>query len=67
LGFVQILLREIRRHLAGHGVSSVALAHLVLLRKVLDAHLRLAHGGCIGAQRCAGFATMAVATEARNW
>jgi hypothetical protein len=31
---------------------------------MLDAHLRLAHGGCAGAQRCA---TMVAATEARNW
>jgi hypothetical protein len=45
-GLVQILLLEIRRHPAGRGVSSAALAHLVLLRKMLDAHLRLAHGGC---------------------
>jgi hypothetical protein len=48
LGLVQILLLEIRRHPAGCGVSSVALAHLVLLRKSLDAHLWLAHGGCAG-------------------
>jgi hypothetical protein len=48
-GFFQILLREIRRHPAGRGVRSANLAHLVLLRKMLDAHLRLAHGGCAGA------------------
>jgi hypothetical protein len=35
------------------------------LRKKLDAHLRLAHGGCAGAQKCAGCATMAAAAEAR--
>jgi hypothetical protein len=34
---------------------------------MLDAHLRLAHGDCAGAQRCAGCATMAAATEARSW
>jgi hypothetical protein len=33
---------------------------------MLDAHLRLAHRGCVGAQRCTGFAIMAVAVEARN-
>jgi hypothetical protein len=46
-GLVQILLLEIRRHQAGHGVRSLALAHLVLLRTSLDAHRRLAHGGCV--------------------
>jgi hypothetical protein len=66
LGLVQILLLEIRRHPVGRGVSSVALAHL-LLRKMLDTHLRLAHGGCVGAQRRARFATMVAAAEARNW
>jgi hypothetical protein len=44
----------------------VALALLVLLRTSLDAHRRLAHGGCAGVQRRARFATMAAA-EARNW
>jgi hypothetical protein len=34
---------------------------------MLDAHLRLAHGGCARAQRCAGCATMVAAVEARNW
>jgi hypothetical protein len=34
---------------------------------MLDAHLRLVHGGCAGAQRCAGYATMVAAVEARNW
>jgi hypothetical protein len=67
LGLVQILLREIQRHPAGCGVSRVALAHLVLLSKMLDAHLRLAHRGCTGAQRCTGFATMVAVVEARNW
>jgi hypothetical protein len=47
-GLVQILLLEIRRHPAGRGVSSVALANLVLLRKSLDAHVRIVHGGCAG-------------------
>jgi hypothetical protein len=45
LGLVQILLHENRRHPAGRGVSSAALVHLVLLRKVLNVHLWLAHGG----------------------
>jgi hypothetical protein len=65
-GFVQILLLEIRRYPAGRRVGSVALAHLVLLRKMLDTHLWLAHGGCAGAQRCARFATMVAAAEARK-
>jgi hypothetical protein len=67
LGLVQIFLLENRRHPAGRGVSSVALAHLVLLRKMLNAHLQFAHGGCAGARRCARFATMVAAAEARNW
>jgi hypothetical protein len=67
LGLVQILLLEIRRHPAGRGVGRVALAHLVLLRKSLDAHLRIAHGGCAGALRCARLAAMVAAAEARNW
>jgi hypothetical protein len=44
LGFLQILLLEIRRHPAGRGVGRVALAHLVPMRKSLNAHLRVAHG-----------------------
>jgi hypothetical protein len=48
LGFLQILPFEIRRHPAGRGVGSVALAHLVPLRKSLNAHLRVAHGGYAG-------------------
>jgi hypothetical protein len=67
VGLVQIILLEIRRHPAGRGVSSVAFAHPILLRKMLDAHLWLAHGGCAGAQRRARFAAMVAATEARNW
>jgi hypothetical protein len=67
LGFFKILLREIRKHPAGHGVRSANLAHLVLLRKMLDVHLRIAHGGCAGAQRCTGCAAMVAAAEARNW
>jgi hypothetical protein len=34
---------------------------------MLDVHLRLAHGGYAGAQRCAGCATMVAAAEAWNW
>jgi hypothetical protein len=45
LGLVQILLCENRRHPAGRRVSSAALAHPIFLRKVLNAHLCLAHGG----------------------
>jgi ribonuclease I len=36
------------------------------MRTSLDAHLWLVHGGCEGAQRCAKFATMVAAAEARN-
>jgi hypothetical protein len=67
LGLVQILLFENRRHPAGRGVSSVGFPHLVLLRKMLDMHLRLTLGGYAGAQRGAKFAAMVVAAEARNW
>jgi hypothetical protein len=67
VGLVQILLLENGRHPAGRGVSSVGFPHLVLLRKMLDAHLRLAHGGCVGDQRRARFATMVAAEEVRNW
>jgi hypothetical protein len=66
-GLVQILLLEIRRHPAGRGVRSLALAHLVLLCASLDMHRRLAHGGCAGVQRCTRIATMVAAAEARNW
>jgi hypothetical protein len=66
LGFLQILLLEIRRHPAGRGVGSVALAHLVPLRKSLNAHLRVAHGGYAGAQRGTRLATMVAAAEARK-
>jgi hypothetical protein len=45
VSLVQILLLENGRHPAGCGVSSVGFSHLVLLRKVLNAHLRLAHRG----------------------
>jgi hypothetical protein len=34
---------------------------------MLDAHLRLAHGGYTGAQRRVRFATMVATTEVRNW
>jgi hypothetical protein len=66
LGFLQILLFELRGHPASHGVRSLPLGHLVLLRQMLHAHLRFAHGGCAGGQRCAEIATMAVAAEAMN-
>jgi hypothetical protein len=45
LGLSEILLLEIRRYPAGRCIGSVALPHLVLLRKGLDVHLRVTHGG----------------------
>jgi hypothetical protein len=39
LGFLQILLLELRGHPAGRGVRSLPLGHLVLLRQMLHAHL----------------------------
>jgi hypothetical protein len=66
-GLVQILLREDRRHPAGHGVRSLPLSHLVLLRQMLHEHLRFVHGGYTGDQRCAEIATMAAAAEAMSW
>jgi hypothetical protein len=67
VSLVQILLLENGRHPTGCGVSSVGFPHLVLLRKVLDMHLRLAHGGYAGAQRGAKFTAMVAAAEVRNW
>jgi hypothetical protein len=66
LGLLQIFLLELRGHTAGHGVPSLPLGHLVLLRQMLHAHLRFVHGGCAGGQKCAEVATMAAA-EAMNW
>jgi hypothetical protein len=66
-GLAQILLRENRRHPAGRGVRSFPLGHLVLLRQMLHAHLRFAHGGYTGDLRFAKIATMAAAVEAMNW
>jgi hypothetical protein len=66
-GLVQILLRENRWHPAGRGVCRFPLGHIVLLRQMLHAHLRLAHGGYAGDQRCAKIATMAAAAKAINW
>jgi hypothetical protein len=37
------------------------------LRKDLDAHLRVVHRGCAGAQKRARLAAMVAAAEARNW
>jgi hypothetical protein len=65
LGLVQILLCEDRRHPAGRGVYP--LGHLVLLRQMLHAHLRFAHGGYAGDQGSAEIATMAATVEAMNW
>jgi hypothetical protein len=67
LGLGEILLLEIRRHPAGRCIGSVALPHLVLLRKGLDAHLRVGNEGYAEAQKHARFATMVAAAEARNW
>jgi hypothetical protein len=66
-GLVQILLCEHIRHPASRGVRSLPLGHLVLLRQMLHTHLRFAHGGYAGGQRCAKIATMAAAAEAMNW
>jgi hypothetical protein len=66
LGLLQILLLELRWHPAGCGVYSDVLAHLVLLRVSLDAHLGVAHGGYAEAQKGARSATMVVAAEARK-
>jgi hypothetical protein len=65
-GLVQILLRENRRHPAGRGVCRFLLGHLVLLCQMLHAHLRFAHGGYAGDQRCTNIAAMAAAAEAMN-
>jgi hypothetical protein len=67
LGLLQILLLELRGHPAGHGVRSLPLGHLVLLRQMLHVHLRFAHGGYAGGQKCIEIATMAAAAEAMNW
>jgi hypothetical protein len=34
---------------------------------MLHAHLRFAHGGYAGGQKCTEIATMAAAAEAMNW
>jgi hypothetical protein len=67
LGLLQILLLELRGHLAGRGVHSLPLGHLVLLRQMLHAHLRFAHRGYAGGQKCVEIATMAAPAEAMNW
>jgi hypothetical protein len=67
LGFLQIPLLENRWYPAGCRARGDVLAHLVLLRKMLHAHLKLAHGGCAGDLGCAGCAKLVVAAEARNW
>jgi hypothetical protein len=67
LGLLQILFLELRGHPADRGVPSLSLGHLVLLCQMLHAHLRFAHGGCAGGQKCADVATMAAAAEAMNW
>jgi hypothetical protein len=66
LGFLQILLLELRWHPAGRRVRSDVLAHLVLLCASLDAHLGVAHGGYAEAQKGARSATMVAAAEARK-
>jgi hypothetical protein len=67
LSFLWILLFENRWYPAGRRVRSDILAHLVLLRKMLHVHLRLAHRGYAETQKGARCATMVVAAEARNW
>jgi hypothetical protein len=67
VSLIQILLQENGRHPAGCGARSAGFPHLILLRKVLDVHLRLEHKGYAGAQKGAEFAAMAAAEEARNW
>jgi hypothetical protein len=67
VSLVQILLLKNERHPVGCGISSVGFPHLVILCKVLDVHLRLAHGGYAGAQRSTQIAAMVAAAEARNW
>jgi hypothetical protein len=54
LGFLQILLLENRWYLAGRGVRSDVLAHLVLLRTSLDVHLWTAHGAMQKLRRVQG-------------
>jgi hypothetical protein len=46
LGFLQILLLELRGHPAGRRARSDVLAHLVLLSASLDTHLGCAWGLC---------------------
>jgi hypothetical protein len=64
-GLLQLLLRKGRRYPARHDVRT--LGHLVLLRLMLHAHLRSAHGGSAGDQRRAEIAAMMAAPEAMNW
>jgi hypothetical protein len=66
LGFLQILLLELRWHPAGRRVSSDILAHLVLLSASLDVHLGVAHGGYAETQKGARSATMVATAEARK-
>jgi hypothetical protein len=65
LGLLQIFLLELCGHPAGRGIPRLCLGHLVLLRQMLHAHLRFAHGGCAGGQMCAEVVTTAAA-EAMN-
>jgi hypothetical protein len=64
-GLLQLPLRKGRRHPARRGVHP--LGHLVLLRPMLHAHLRSAHGGSAGDQRRAEIAAIVAAAEAMNW
>jgi hypothetical protein len=66
LGFLQILMLENRWHPAVRRVRSDVLAHLVLLCASLDAHLGVADGGYVEAQKGARLATMVAAAEARK-
>jgi hypothetical protein len=67
LDLLQILLLELQGHLASHGIPSLPLGHLVFLRQMLHKHLRFAHGGCAGGQKCTEVTTMVAAAEAMNW
>jgi hypothetical protein len=64
-GLLQLLLCKGRRYPAHRDVRP--LRHLVLLRLMLHAHLRSAHGGSVGDQRRAEIAATVAAVEAMNW
>jgi hypothetical protein len=64
LGLGEIDLGKLRWHPAGRRIGSLALPHLVLVRKGLYAHLqRRRPGGCEGAQERKEDAAMVAAVE----